>query len=262
MAAIRVSPGRYKDPRTGKVFNALTQQAADKMIAAQGGGKKGGSKASPLLSPEVKASVGETLVRNAPAEANVNLDKAMGVEGDAYDQASKIVNDYQKFDLGNVDQRSKLEGYEQRVQDAVFSNLTRGFDEDKAREREQLEQTLYNRGIPLNPADPQYQQHMQAFDRRYDDKMADARQRAVMYGGQEGARLAGLASGAHQQGMSDLQTFRDPTASNMALEGTLAFKTLEEQRRANKAGEANQAAAIRKSGAQSSATAEQSPFIT
>lgn len=77
-----------------------------------------------------------------------------------------------------------------RIEEQVFGRLTRGLEEEKANERQQMEQTLRNRGIPLGSK--QFMDQMAAFDKRYDTRIADARAQAAEMGGAEYSRDFGI----------------------------------------------------------------------
>lgn len=65
----------------------------------------------------------------------------------------------------------------------MYQNLTRGLEDTYGREKEQLDQTLANRGI--TPGQPGYENQMRDFERRYDEQRAQAHSQAVQQGGQE-----------------------------------------------------------------------------
>jgi len=61
---------------------------------------------------------------------------------------------------------------------AIYNQLTSGLDKQKSRDREQLDQTLSNRGIPVGAEG--YTNMMGDLDKRYDDIFSSARNQAVM----------------------------------------------------------------------------------
>lgn len=63
---------------------------------------------------------------------------------------------------------------------AVFQQLTRDLDKNKAKDQEQLSQTLSNRGIPMGSQ--LYNDQMAELNKRYDDQFANARSQAVTQG--------------------------------------------------------------------------------
>lgn len=118
----------------------------------------------------------------------------------ATDKSNQLVSGYQKFDMtGNEADRN-------RIEDAVYSRLTRNFDRDMAKEKQDLEQTLYNRGIPLDPSNPQYKQHMDAFNEKWQGAKESAMGQAVEMGGSELQRSFGMGLQSHQQGLNDATT--------------------------------------------------------
>lgn len=60
---------------------------------------------------------------------------------------------------------------------SIYNQLTSGLDDQKKREREQLDQTLSNRGIPVGSEG--YSNMYRDLDKRYDDIFANARNQAV-----------------------------------------------------------------------------------
>lgn len=80
----------------------------------------------------------------------------------------------------------------QRIEEDVFARLTRDLEEDRAKAIENTERTLYNRGIPLDPANPQYQKAMEQVNQRFDEQSQAARQTATQMGGQEFSRAFGI----------------------------------------------------------------------
>lgn len=78
-----------------------------------------------------------------------------------------------------------------RMEDAVYKNLTRDNAENKKREREDIERTMFNRGISLDPRNEQYAKTTGDLDKRYDRMDEAARLNATQYGGDELARRFG-----------------------------------------------------------------------
>lgn len=79
-----------------------------------------------------------------------------------------------------------------RIEEAAYDRLTRRVDQQEAKEKEQLTQTLANRGIPLDPSNPSYQNFMKDFEDKYSTIRGNARQDAVAMGGQEYERDVGI----------------------------------------------------------------------
>ena len=96
-----------------------------------------------------------------------------------------------------------------RIEDEVFSRLTRNTDRDYQNEKKQLEQTLYNRGISLDPSDPQYKSNMDALNERYDTQKSNARAYATELGGQELTRSYGITKSTHDAGLTDAQSLEN-----------------------------------------------------
>lgn len=81
---------------------------------------------------------------------------------------------------------------------SVFDQLTRGVGEQKAQEKNQLEQSLANRGIPVGSE--AYTNSMRDFDRRYDDITQNARSQAVTQANNQLLSSVGTLSGVGQSG--------------------------------------------------------------
>lgn len=81
---------------------------------------------------------------------------------------------------------ANLEADRSRIENDVFSRLTKNLDQDYGLARSQAEQSLKNRGIPFS-ADPnsRYQQELGRMDQNYLAAKTDARQRATEIGGTE-----------------------------------------------------------------------------
>lgn len=80
-----------------------------------------------------------------------------------------------------------------RIENEVFSRLTRDMDQEYGNSKQGKEAELANRGIAYS-SDPnsRYQQELTGIDKRYDSVKADARQRAAEIGGTELQRSFGI----------------------------------------------------------------------
>lgn len=84
-------------------------------------------------------------------------------------------------------------GPQSNFENAVFQQLTRGLDTQKAQEYEAKKQELANRGIPVGSA--AFSAEMNRFDKRWDDQFRDARSQAVTAGNSQAlSSLASLAN--------------------------------------------------------------------
>jgi hypothetical protein len=250
MAAIRVSPGIYKDPRTGKTVRATTQAQADRMLAGAGVG-------AGARQQKASAPLGATVTKNMPQQSQEVLTAGTDLSKTALGLAQEGLQGYEQY------QAPDLEGERSRIEDQVYGRLTKNFDRDYTNEKNQLEQTLYNRGIPLDPKDPQYQRFMQDHNERYDTARENARARATEMGGTELSRSTGIGLDSRQQQMSEIDQLSQTGYGTKGAEYDLAYKKMLEEQRAAKEAAANQRAAIAKSGAGGAAApAEESPFLT
>ena len=103
------------------------------------------------------------------------------------------------------------------MEDTVFNNITRNFQRDYTRNKDDLEQSLANRGVPIDPTDPQYAKAMQQLNERTDAAKADAMSQATQMGGEELSRSVGIGEQlrandfsqqyqTHGQQMGDVQS--------------------------------------------------------
>ena len=95
--------------------------------------------------------------------------------------------------LANRTTTGDLNADRARIENEVFSRLTRDMDQEYGNSKQAKEAELANRGIAYS-ADPnsRYQQELQGIDKRYDTVRADARQRAAEIGGTELQRSFGI----------------------------------------------------------------------
>lgn len=114
-----------------------------------------------------------------------------------------------------------------RIEEEVFGRLTRDLDKNKARDRQELEQSLYNRGIGVG--NPLYNQQMSEFDQKYNDMTTDARQRAAEIGGQELDRSFGIGWQQRQNEYGEQSGIRNQNLKEIQDVNTMSldtFKTL------------------------------------
>jgi hypothetical protein len=118
-------------------------------------------------------------------------DQAVGMFGQYFDP------NQQRRALGSDFQADRA-----RMEDEVFGRLTRGMGEQKERDRQQLEQTLHNRGIPVGSA--LFNQQMDQFTKQYADRELDARAQATQMGGQEYERNFNIQEGRLKNELGEL----------------------------------------------------------
>jgi hypothetical protein len=143
--------------------------------------------------------------------SQTGLDKAMGLLGS--DGVSQPFNPNLTARTATGD----LIADRKRMEDTVFNNITRNFQHDYARNKDDLEQSLANRGIPIDPLDPQYKEAMKQLNERTDAAKADAMAQATQMGGEELTRSVGIGEQlrandfsqqyqTHGQQMGDVQS--------------------------------------------------------
>lgn len=98
----------------------------------------------------------------------------------------------------------------QRIEEQLYGSYTRGFDDQKARERAALDQSLAERGIPIGSGEA-YANAVESFERGWGDRYDEARRQATAGGGQEWERSALLplqqAQGLFQLGGPTMGSF-------------------------------------------------------
>jgi len=235
-------------PGTGKATDQLLD--ADKQQADETATKQIG-----LTNPTTTNPLGTTtttLDANGNPVVNTSLSAPQqkilsageGLTSMGQDLAKQQLEGYKPFSFNGDADRA-------RIEDEVYNRLTRNTDRDYAREKEQMEQTLHNRGIALDPSQEQYKSNIGALDERYDSLRANARADATQLGGEELSRSYGINLGTHQQGLSDTSTLQgmgtglmmpnapgynaptyNPGATPAEME--LAFKQLQQQKELEK----------------------------
>ena len=123
------------------------------------------------------------------------------------------LNDAWNPDLTDLPMSGDLQAERARIEDQVFGRLTKNLDTNRARDKQELEQSLYNRGIGVG--NPLYDQQMSEFNQRYDDLTTDARQRAAEVGGQELDRTFGMGWSQRQNELGEQGTIRGTNMSNV-----------------------------------------------
>lgn len=145
-----------------------------------------------------------------------------------------------------------------RVEDALFSNLTRNNSRDKAIEMEALKQDLANRGITYS-TDPmsRYQQEVGGLNQRYDDLGMQAKTQASILGGQEWERGVGINETIRQNQLGEQSGIRNQTLGE--LQGLAGIDALGKDYALKRRQLQIQQQALRRSGG-TATTQESSPF--
>src|SRR5690606_32768983 len=89
-----------------------------------------------------------------------------------------------------------------KAEQTALESLTRGFDDQYAKEKQEYEQSLYNRGY--RPDQSQYMEMMKDFEQRWSDKRLDAQRAAFQEGGAEFERMFGADLKTRDQRVSEL----------------------------------------------------------
>ena len=126
---------------------------------------------------------GQPVVTQSLSEGNQNV--VSGVQGNAAN-ASDVLN-------------GLLSDGGAKYEDATYQQLTRDFGDRESRQRENLEQSLYNRGIGQGSG-AAWENTIGDFEQRWDDNYANARSQAVNQAASQTAQLAPVFSGVAQGG--------------------------------------------------------------
>lgn len=141
------------------------------------------------------------------------------IESSLSDPQQQILDRDQQLSIGGRDVAQQLMGQQNwgadrralgsdfaadraRIEDEVYGRLTRGMQEDRARGLQEVEQRLYNRGIPMGSQE--WDREMQRFDRQFQERELDARAQATMMGGQEYERNFGIQEQALKNQMGEM----------------------------------------------------------
>ena len=180
--------GGYIDPATGRYV--MTSEGTQNQKDILAGGEQlsiGGQKAA-----QENLNNYKQFQSDAP-----EIGQFGGGQG-AADKSNELIGGYKKFDWqGSPEER-------QRIEESVYNRLTANVDRDFKQEKADMEQEMYNRGIPLDPTDPNYKKRMDSLNEKYQNIKSDARGQAVEMGGSELQRSYSQGLGAHQQGVSDI----------------------------------------------------------
>lgn len=105
-----------------------------------------------------------------------------------------------------------------RIEEAAFKRLMGTTAQDYQNEKQQLQQTLFNRGIPLNEVATRPE--MKALEQRYSDKEQSARLNATAIGGDEMSRSFGMNEQLIANQLSQGQAIRNQNIGEIgALQG-------------------------------------------
>ncbi len=142
------------------------------------------------MNPDGSISVVQNLSQDQQKILDQDEALAKAGRGIAQDQIS---NFQQPWDANTADRQFQggFGADRMRIEDAVYQNLTRDNSKMKQQEREDLERTMFNRGIALDPRNEQYAKSQENLDKRYDSLDQQARLQATQFGGNEMAQQFG-----------------------------------------------------------------------
>lgn len=128
------------------------------------------------------------------------LEQGQGLTTTGQQKAQEALGGFQQFGMtGSPEERA-------RIEEEAYKRLTRNVDRDYNQEFDQMEQRLYNRGIPLDPNNPAYKRGMDALNEKYGTIKENARQNAVVLGKGEAESAFGMGLQGHQQRLGDIGT--------------------------------------------------------
>lgn len=190
----------------GDVFNAGAQINQNQTI--QGNVLTNPNQYGPFASQQVTYDpvTGQPTVNTSLSQGNQNV--VTGVQQGSVN-ANNVLNGVLNSGVfGNITGNAQGTPASNAFTDAVFAQLTDGIEDRKKREREQLEQTLVNRGIPLGSK--LYNQQIEEFNKQYENAYANAKNQAVTQGNNYALQSIGTLSGIGKQGYFDqnLQPFQ------------------------------------------------------
>lgn len=257
MALVRLSPGVYRDTATGKTVTSPNGQAPARPNAQQPGNqpiaRTPGRYAGVPKAFRTEAKFQDYVANQNLKYGNANEQGPFGTKKTTYDQNGQPTVNYElNQDQQNIlDQDSQLSqmgrqfamdrfgqgGFNQqfnpqlsqrtstgdlnadraRIEDEVFGRLTRTTNRDFDREKQQTEQDLYSRGIPMQ--EWANRPEMQALNERYDTLRQNARAQATELGGQEMSRSFGQNEQLIANQLSQQQGIRN---QNLGELGTFA----------------------------------------
>lgn len=154
--------------------------------AAQGGAVAGNlltnaNQVNPFGSQNVSVDpiTGQPIVTQGLSQGNQNV--VNGIQGSSVN-ASNVLGGLLSGGAFNnaVNAAGAQSGPSSELMDAIYGSLTKDTENQYKREREQAEQTLANRGIPIGSE--AYSNYMKDLDTRYNDIRSNARNQAVQQG--------------------------------------------------------------------------------
>lgn len=111
--------------------------------------------------------------------------------------------------------------FKEGKQKELESYLTRDFQRDKARDLNDLETSLYNRGIPLDRQAEAYNRAIEGLNKDYDSKYAGAAAQALQFGGQEAQQAYNMNEGTIQNQLNQAAAIRGQNVSDVQNMSTL-----------------------------------------
>lgn len=159
----------------------------------------------------------------------------------------------------------------QRQEQDLQGYLGRDLDSEYAKAKQMMDQDLQNRGQPIDPKNPAYQESLKLLDDNFSRQRADIRAQALQFGGQEMDRTFGQGEQRRANQLNEQTTSYNTNLGGVSAlsDIDLAYKQLAAQKKAQQQtyklgqgqlGLQRQALAKRGGGGSSSAVAE-SPFV-
>ncbi len=196
-----------KNAKTQKELLANEQALADKEVQRNIQSQNAGYQSNPFgnqrIWTDAQGNVHVDANLSADQQGILDRDEALSLMGRNLAQERLQSGQYgQEFDpLGSGNAIADR----QRIEDAVFSSLTRDMDYNKNLEMNQFEQTMRNRGIPLGS--DLYNQEKKRLEDKYQGISDNARQTAIAQGGAEFQRNYEIERATRNQNLGEIGTF-------------------------------------------------------
>lgn len=233
MAYTRVSPGVWKDSKTGKTIRSTTDPNKKAGNTAATGGNQKAKRAKTALSRLDKGTqkdiAAQKEIANEQAQANLRYGNVQykgptgATSNVTYDENGNPIMEQSLggtqqgiYDLSQELASKGLGGYSvwsggqdptaerARIEQDVYGRLTKNVDRDFNQERDEMERRMYNRGIPLDPTNPAYKRELDALNEKYSAIKSNAAQQATEIGGNEYQRNVNIGLAGQQQKGADI----------------------------------------------------------
>lgn len=213
----------YQDPAS----YLPAQQAANVWAMGQNIGANRLDEQSALgsLRYETDPATGRTIIKkDYSPEMQARFDAIQGREMGLYGMQNQMMGGLRDqlgrpLDFGGLPEINKDYSQDrQRVEDSIYNRFQRRFKDQFAEEKNNLQQQLADRGIPMGSE--RYNKEMQQLSQRQNDATLNAQAQAIEMGGQEQQNLFNMGMQGRQQGINERLTQRSvPLSEYGAIQG-------------------------------------------